>query len=114
MPFRVTKGVKQRDPLSPVNSYIIMEQLLRTRPQASAPNFNNQAIQAMASVDNLILLAKSPVGLNAMYGMALNAKSRKVVLLGHCEETGVDVNTTIKCNSRPGDSWTYFRFEFPA
>ena len=47
-PLRVTRGVKQGDPLSPVILNIIMDHLLRSLPQECGAIFNNNTIRAMA------------------------------------------------------------------
>ena len=60
---RVTREVKQGDPLPPVIFNIIMDHLLQYLPQQCGGLFNNTIIRAVAFADDLVLRADSPTGL---------------------------------------------------
>ena len=60
-PIKVTRGVKQGDPLSPVIFNLV--QLLRSVPQEWGSTYNGMTVRAMAFADDLIPLADSQIGL---------------------------------------------------
>ena len=59
----MTQGVKQGDPLFPVILSLVIDQFLRSVPQECGSTYNGKTVRVMAFVDDLVLLADSPIGL---------------------------------------------------
>ena len=130
-PIKVTRKVKQGDPISPVICNLVIDQLLRSHPQECGSTYNGKRVRAMAFADDLVLLADSPIGLQHLHDwtstflgtcdLLLNtSKCHKVSIFdnGGLRKTVVDANWIFHIKGQPlralsrKDSWKYLGIEF--
>ena len=113
-PIKVTRGVKQEDPLSPVIFNIFIDLLLRSLPQECGSTYNGKSVRAVAFVDDLILLADLPIGLQHLLdwtstflgtcGLLLNTRKYHTVSIagnGGIRKTVVDANRIFHLKGLP-------------
>ena len=131
-PLRVTKEVRQGDPLSPVIFNIIMDHLPRSLPQDATPSSITPSSDPWPSLTTF-LLADSPTGLQRLLdhtasylkdcGLMLNnTKSHTVAIFedSNRRKTVVDARATFTIHGQPvralsrEESWIYLGIEFSA
>lgn len=107
------RGVKQGDPLSPNIFNLVVDRVLRSLPAEVGAMVGEQKCGAIAFADDIVLAARTPLGLNTLLettatllrrsGLTLNpAKCRTVSLKGQPKQKNTVLeNRTFKVDGRP-------------
>ncbi|CAL7940835.1 unnamed protein product [Xylocopa violacea] len=130
-PLHPTCGVKQGDPLSPIIFNMIIDRLLKLIPSEIGVEVAGQKFNAFAFADDLVLIAQTQQGLQAMIdeasiylskcGLMLNTgKSFTVAIrnVPHMKKSVVDHKTRFTCLGKDlpvikrEDEWTYLGVPF--
>ncbi|KAK2707505.1 hypothetical protein QYM36_015269 [Artemia franciscana] len=75
-PTKLTRGVKQGDPLSPILFNLVVDEALRAIPHGVGFTINETLIPAIAYADDLVIASSSKVGLQKSADIIVNVLKR--------------------------------------